>query len=181
MNTDKIVISVLFVLLFIGGIFIGQHTVKPEIIEVNKTLVVKEPVLKVERIPEVKVINNTVVKEIPKEIVKTVKEEVIINKLEDFKAEILDYLKNNFSDCEGFNRSNFADEEITLHDTDDIVFTVYFEDDSSEEPDFSDIFVKAEYKYKADGIPREYHKFNVLIGYDNEDREITSCNMTQLY
>lgn len=172
---NKLVIGVIGVLLlglgFLGGYYMTPEKVEyltvkekvPEIVYVNRTV----------EVPVIKYVNNTVVKEVPKEVV--VEKKVVEEPVLDFKNSIVDYLRVNFSECEGFNYSGFADEEIFLYDVDDIVFTVKYDDDSNEHPEYSNITAFAKYKYKAEDIPREYHYYNVSIEYDNDDKEIVSC------
>ncbi len=177
----NLVIALVGLLLLGFGFLGGYHMKEPEVVpvtvekEVPKIVYVNRTV----EVPVIRYVNNTIVKEVPKEIVKTVEKKVIEDPVLDFKNSIVEYLKVNFSECEGFNFSGFAEEEINLYDVDDIEFTVKYDDDSNVHPEFYNITALAKYKYKAEDLPREYHNYQVTISYDNDDKEIVDCVMNE--
>ena len=176
----KILYALLVVVVGVSGLMIGGYMFSEHSVQVVPTdkVVVKDVV------KEVPVYHNTtIVKEVPVEKViyknNTIVEKV--DKLVELRESFIDYVESNFADddeCVGFNLSNFDETEISLYDVDD--FSMKVESDDYGKFDYSDIKFVAEFKYKAEDLPREYHKFNVTINYDNDDREIVNCSMVQI-
>jgi len=113
-NFIKNLVVALVGLLLLGfGFLGGYHMKEPEVVpvtvekEVPKIVYVNKTV----EVPVIRYVNNTIVKEVPKEVV--VEKEVIKEPALDFKNSIVEYLKVNFSECEGFDYYGFAEEEIT--------------------------------------------------------------------
>jgi len=174
-NLLKNLLIAIFGVLLLGlGVLGGFH-----LSELREPQVIEKEIPVIKEVPKIVEVNHTIVKEVPKEVIKYINNTVIVDFSKELKEEVIEYL-SDFEEIEGFDRHGFADEEITVYDFDDIKFVMVYGDETDENPEVLNISGVVEYKYKAEGLPREYHAYNFTCSYDNEEKEIKECVLNEI-